>query len=189
MDELLSKLRDRLNYSPAIELDAMCGRSNEAGVSLPPRPPNTPISQEEFEAVETTLGFSLPDIIRRISTEVADGGFGPAWGINRLKHPPNSPFGPHWMVEMSVESWHNLYNGEADTRLMGYPERFVRYCEAGCNICICIDCSNELAQVFVDDPNADSPIQYQNQTIEEWLAIWLSKPWPTDKYAEARELP
>lgn len=186
MDQLLSKLRDRLTYSPAVEMDAKCGRSDESGVLLPPRPPNAPISQEDLDVVEKSLGFALPEIIRRISTEVADGGFGPDWGINRLKHPSQLPFGPHWMVEMSVESWHRLYHEEADTMLARFPERFVRYCEAGCNISICVDCTT--ARMFVDDPNSETPIEYQDHTIEEWLANWLAKPWPTDSYASPMRL-
>ena len=183
MEKLLSKLRDRLTYSPAVELDAMCVRGNEAGEILPPRRPNSPISQGELQAVEASLGFSLPTIVRRISTEIADGGFGPEWGINRLKHPPGLPFGPHWMVEMSAESWHTLYHEDAGQRVLAYPERFIRYCESGCNISVCVDCTTDMARMFVDDPNVDSPIQYNGLTVQEWLENWLARPWPTDKYA------
>lgn len=182
MEKLLKKLRDRLMYTPAVEMDAFCVRGNDAGEILPPRPANTPISQDDLEAVEASLGFTLPTIVRRISTEIADGGFGPAWGINRLKHPSQLPFGPHWMVEMSVESWHKLYRDDGDSPVSGYPERFIRYCESGCNISVCVDCMTDPGRVFVDDPNAETPILYYNLSVEEWLANWLEKPWPTDRY-------
>ena len=183
MEELLSRLRDRLTYTPAVEADGKCIRTNEAGDILPSRPPNAAISQVELTAVEASLGFALPPVIRRISTEIADGGFGPAWGINRVKHPANLPFGPHWQVRMSVESWHQLYHDEYQESLDHYPRQFIRYCEVGCNISVCVDCTTRHGQVFIDDPNIEPAIQYQNQSVIEWLELWLEKPWPTTKYA------
>lgn len=38
-------------------------------------------SKKQVEAVETLVGFSLPWLLRRLYTEVANGGFGPGAGL------------------------------------------------------------------------------------------------------------
>ncbi|MDP1798539.1 MAG: SMI1/KNR4 family protein [Planctomycetaceae bacterium] len=191
MDALIARLKERLQFAPAVEGDKHCVRSNDRGEILPPRKPNQTISLADVDSVEQQLGFRLPTILRRLSTEVADGGYGPDWGINRLKHPPNYPFGPFWDVEMSAESWHRLYR-EADDEesrkwLASYPQNYIRYCECGCNISIGVDCATDAGKLLVDDPNeSESPaggLKPLSESIEEWLWKWLEQPWPTTTYS------
>ncbi len=185
MDELIARLQDRLRYSPAIEMDADCVHTNEAGEVLPPRRPNERLKIEDVNHVEAQLGFQLPEIVRRICLEVGDGGFGPNWGINRLRHPANRPFGPWYDVEMSVESWHQLYRDpkEAGDLSGEFPDRFIRYCEVGCNIAICVDCTSPAGRLFMDDPMANA-VKPMNETVEQWLTRWLDKaPWPETMYS------
>lgn len=186
MDELIARLNDRIRFSPAVELDAHCVRTNEFGEILSPRPPNRKLALADVKYVEHQLGFALPDIVRRLSMEVADGGYGPNWGINRLKHPPHLPFGPFWEVKMSVESWHRLYRDEHFVNeTVAYPSRFIRFCEVGCNISICVDCKSQAGSLFIDDPNKSSDqIEPMKQSIEEWLWEWLNRtPWPDKLYS------
>gem|GEM_PF-4912153 len=185
MNELIARLIDRLRYSPTIEMDADCMHANDAGELLPPCRANRPLKLEDVEFVERQLGFPLPGAVRRICLEVADGGFGPNWGINRLKHPANLPFRPWWDVEMSVESWHQLFQdpNEMGNRLAGFPKHFIRYCEVGCNIAICVDCTSSEGLLFMDDPMANE-VTPMNQTVEQWLTDWLDRaPWPETMYS------
>jgi hypothetical protein len=56
---------------------------NTTGNSSVLRPP---VTKEQVEAVEQKLGFSLPPLLKRIYTEVANGGIGPApYGLNALE--------------------------------------------------------------------------------------------------------
>ena len=123
MDDLIRRLQERIRRSPAVECDALCGRCNEAGEELPPRPPNPPVPLAVLEALERELGFRLPTLLRRFYTEVADGGCGPDWGINRLRHPPGADIELWWDQEMSVEGWFRLYRQE---RAKGEPAEHAR---------------------------------------------------------------
>jgi hypothetical protein len=80
---------------PAQERDELCfwtrGGSPEAVRLLaddPRGPLFPPLSAARFAAVEERLGRALPDLLRRVYTEVGDGGFGPEYGIFPLgEHP------------------------------------------------------------------------------------------------------
>src|SRR5205823_13147951 len=56
-----------------------------ARASVPPvgtrSVPDPPASEAEVVSAERTLGFSLPPTLRRIYIEVANGRFGPAYGL------------------------------------------------------------------------------------------------------------
>lgn len=47
------------------------------------RPPSfhKPLASAELDAVERRLGFTLPAGVRQIHGEVANGGFGPGYGL------------------------------------------------------------------------------------------------------------
>ncbi len=185
VDELIARLVDRLRYSPAVEMDANYVHTNDKGEVLPSRRANPPLELNDVDYVETQLGFQLPEIVRRISLEVADGGFGPNWGISRLKHPAKHPFGPPHEVEMSVESWHRLHHDpkECGDWLADFPDRFIRYCDVGCNITLCVDCMSPAGLLFMDDPMA-KVVKPMNETVEQWLTRWLDEvPWPETMYS------
>ena len=50
---------------------------------LPP-----PATQQELDRVETSLGFGLPPALRRVYGEVANGGFGPGYGLVSIERVP-----------------------------------------------------------------------------------------------------
>lgn len=195
LDDLIDRLNDRLRYSPAIESHRSCRFSNETCDSLPPFRPYPVISLAEVAFVERHLGFTLPTSVRRLSLEVADGGYGPSWGIFRLKQPPGRPYGFPHAGTMSVESWnwldHNADEYDPPTKmeesLSRFPAKFIRYCEVGCNINICVDCTSDNGQVFITDPNTEEPFEKiirLDQTVVEWLWNWVNnEPWPETKYA------
>lgn len=71
----------------------------------PPLPP--PATAAWLAVAEAELGFALPDVMRRVYAEVADGGFGPAGGLLPLADvvatyhryrvdPPMAPEGQTW---------------------------------------------------------------------------------------------
>ncbi|MFJ3882385.1 SMI1/KNR4 family protein [Streptomyces sp. NPDC090077] len=64
------------------------------GISLPDKP-FPPVTFAEVEQTEQKLGYRLPELLRRVYTEIGDGGFGPDGGLASLI--PRSI--PHWHVQ------------------------------------------------------------------------------------------
>jgi hypothetical protein len=200
MDELIQRLQERIRRSPAIECDALCERHrvSDSGEreNLPPRRPNPPVPHAALEQLENEFGFRFPTLVRRLYTEVADGGYGPSWGINRLRHPPNTDFELWWEHEMSIEAWYRLYRQEREKGQPAeywqcWPDPAIRFCEGGCGISICVDCSSDQGRVFMDDPNRFGLRQDPRDcllpvadSLAQWLSNWLNeKPWPELRYS------
>ena len=70
-DSLLSRIRERIAH-PSFE-DRIHMRV--------PRPSFPPATEEQIRDTEQQLGFPLPPLLRLLYTEVANGGFGPPYGI------------------------------------------------------------------------------------------------------------
>jgi SMI1/KNR4 family protein SUKH-1 len=191
IDELIKRLQERIRRSPAVECDALCEWHSDSGEELPPRPPNPPVPQAALEAFEGEFGFRLPTLVRRLYTEVADAGYGPCWGINPLWSPPGTDFELWWEEPMSVEAWYRLYRQERENdRPPGYwqhsPDPSIRFCEVGCGISICLDCTTDEGRVFMDDPNlgqeASECLLPLADSVAQWLSDWLERPWPEGRY-------
>ncbi|MFE3506398.1 SMI1/KNR4 family protein, partial [Kitasatospora sp. NPDC059160] len=66
-----------------------------------------PVTMAEVEAVERKIGRRLPDVLRRIYTEVADGGFGPDGGLVSLREGNRAPGHlSNWKSAVSVHERH-----------------------------------------------------------------------------------
>ena len=192
-DALIERLRERLRRSPAIAMDAHMVRSDEAGEIVPPPRPRPPVPPGEVEAVERALGFALPPLVRRLYAEVANGGYGPAYGINRLRPPAGIDLElESFLQDVGIEGWHILYHtdrpGEEPPSYFQYrPEPSIRFCEDGCNISLWVDCSTPDGPVFMDDPNRSFDdrecIIPVAGSVAAWLTTWLDEePWPEERY-------
>lgn len=76
----------RLDPDLIAKADQFGAAMNES-ITPPMRPP---LDDEVVAAAEADLGFRLPDALRRLYTEVADGGFGPGRGLDRLAESVNT---------------------------------------------------------------------------------------------------
>nr|BFD96238.1 hypothetical protein KitaXyl93_75980 [Kitasatospora sp. Xyl93] len=67
-------------------LRALAWGAESAGVTRGclPDQPFSPVTKAEVEQVERELGYELPLLLRRVYTEVGDGGFGPEGGLASL---------------------------------------------------------------------------------------------------------
>ncbi|MFI6986429.1 SMI1/KNR4 family protein [Embleya sp. NPDC050154] len=73
------------------------GEGAVASGSCMPDEPFPPLTSVDVEAAEGRLGYRLPRLLRRVHTEIGDGGFGPEGGLASLK-PRSIPqwYYPHW---------------------------------------------------------------------------------------------
>lgn len=189
LDSLFRELRARLRHSPAVQGELGIVTSDACGNILPPRPPHPPLSADAVAAFEERQGLRLPHWFQRLYTEIANGGFGPHYGLNRLLSPANPDLEEPFITEMSIEGWRRWYFEKESIRseIPDYPPTGLEWCELGCNISIHLDCATTDGRLFRMDPHrGDGPSDWLVTLPEspvEWLWTWLrTAAWPLKRY-------
>lgn len=101
----------------------------------PPAPP------AELDESERRLGFRLPQAVRRLYGLVANGGFGPGYGLLGLLAGAVDEFG-HSAVDSYLA---HRREGEADRRWQ-WPWGLLPVCTWGCAVYSCVDCRPGILQ-------------------------------------------
>jgi len=112
---------------------------------------------EEIASTETALGFRIPPLLRRIYLEVADGGFGPAYGFYPLR--PGQK-------ETLVEARNKLAADPA------WPRLLLPICDWGCAIWSCLDCRTDDGPVVT--PAGEDGFRDTGRDLRSWLGAWLA---------------
>ena len=135
----------------------------------------TPASSESIDKAENELGFPLPDILKFIYLNVANGGIGPGYHILGV-------FGGHASDEGDTisELYTALSSIDPDDSLWVWPSGLVPFCHWGCAIYSCFDAKKTENPVVWFDPNLremGEPMSQQfmshRPSLESWLQGWL----------------
>ena len=162
MDELIGKIQTRARNPKTINDMA-------EGVSPPYQlPPTT--SMGKVAEVEKKLGFALPELLRRFYTEIADGGFGPGYGLTGIESDRNS------YLNGNLAESYEYYLRASDTEF-GAPwqPKLLPILTWGCGILSCVDCADSAYPVYyldpgdhcLDDPNLEVTIEHADGTVEK----------------------
>jgi len=179
-DELLRRIKERVAVEPpAAESDGSLFAAfgsrlvrlpflrQDPGQRPPPRLP--PCPPEDVDRAEAALGVRFPLLMRRLYTEVGDGGFGPGDGILGLEGLAREH--QSYAVELAVEQEF----GE-------WPDGLVPFCQLDQTLIACIDCTTPAGAVVgfeVDDldwdelQGWDGAFSPRSPTLEQWLTSWL----------------
>jgi hypothetical protein len=172
VDSLLNRIRDR------IAEDRPC---DHPGEWLPPQPPTT---LAEVSAVEARLEFPLPELLRRLYTEVGNGGFGPVFGLLPLTI---MSLGGDAPAEAEFELAGNyarlLRRYAGDSQGTSWPAGLVPAFYCGCTVFEFVDCRNPGGPVVWFDEGAEELLELSQRQrvpslahrLEAWLAgerVW-----------------
>ncbi|MFJ5928041.1 SMI1/KNR4 family protein [Kitasatospora sp. NPDC092948] len=156
-------------------LRALAWGAKGAGItrgSLPDQP-FPPITTAEVEQVERELGYELPLLLRRIYTEIGDGGFGPEGGLASLT-PRRVPerYQPGWPLATSPRTRYPEW---------GPPASWLFLTGGGCTM------QWHVSLIAVDNPvllwdadgwepdwgeNPHDGLRYAAPSLRQWLWTW-----------------
>jgi hypothetical protein len=140
---------------------------HDAGPKPPPRRP--PCRPEEVDRSEVALGVRFPPLMRRLYTEVGDGGFGPGDGILGLDGLAREH--QSYAVELAVEQEFGVW-----------PAALLPFCQLDQTLIACIDCATPAGAIVgfeVDDLDWDELQGFEEAfspraaSLEQWLTAWL----------------
>jgi hypothetical protein len=156
-----------------------------------------PASVAVLEASEASLGFRLPPLLRDLYTKVANGGFGPGYGILGLEGGQADP-----VITMGEEGgtlldWYYAYRG-TDGRMpelgsqLGNQDPFSLFIDPdpesgnwawfdkllpishhGDWQLSCLDCSSSTYPVLRYD-GQQSKLRRESPAFEDWIDAWLA---------------
>jgi hypothetical protein len=122
----------------------------------------SPTTCESVRAAESKMGFALPSLLARLYIEVANGGFGPGFGLYGLP-------GGH-AEDLRGLTLPELYLSDIEYE---WPPKLVTICDWGCTMGSAIDCSSPDGDVvFLGD---SSPrCMPEGIMFAAWLEDWVN---------------
>lgn len=147
-----------------------------------------PATEEQLQATEVRLGFSLPPLLRSLYAHVANGGFGPGTGL-RGAIGGYSGIYPDQDGTVAAQGYENTFTYETYQKYaseavargehahMQVPngealEHLLRICDLGCCMEVCID---DKEHMFIIAPLEDDNFYALEQmpwSFEGWLWRW-----------------
>ena len=134
-----------------------------------------PVNERVIAIAEEELGRPLPPLLRDVYCLVGDGGFGPGYGLLPL------------MVagEDDDETVVGLYSAfcmdDPEDSAWSWPLDLVPFCDWGCAIRSCIDCSSSDGAVVTFDPNIhgigdpmSACLGRTHPTLRSWFEDWIA---------------
>jgi hypothetical protein len=153
---------DRLIQSVAARARIAASRTDATDVVIPEIGP--PASWDQLERCQASLGFHLPKLLRRLYTEVGNGGFGPGYGLLPV---PNGPaMEPGTLIDLyqqcttptGLDTWE-------------WPTGLLPVCDWGCLIRSCVYAVSPQHELFT---STEYGVHRTPWTLTTWLADWAS---------------
>lgn len=161
-----------------------------------------PATEEQLRESEQTLGYALPPLLRLLYLQIANGGFGPGYGLFGVSG--GFPFGNNWsnwmkkgarkeikrirLEDYEMITWaqwmaetypSSPLQANADQiylYALPYdvrPDHLFLFCDWGCGILTYLDVKTE--RIYQSTGDQDVYIlQYVAASLEEWLERWLA---------------
>ena len=92
-------------------------------------------TRQAVELAEARMGLSLPPLLVRLWTEVANGGFGPAYGLFGVDNEPATEF--REIFQSIPDAYFRWTSGGSLKRRL----KIVPICDCGCGMETGVDCS------------------------------------------------
>ncbi|MEU2393534.1 SMI1/KNR4 family protein [Streptomyces sp. NPDC007369] len=178
--EHLEHMRDQgrirsCSSAGTIELEARSEEVTAYFAEAPRGPMFPPVTPQDVEAAEGLIGRPLPELLRRVYTEVGNGGFGPDAGLASLTGVQRAPG--------HLADWPCAVRRHERDRAAGLPASWLYLTSGGCTM------EWHLSLLALDNPvllyDADgwSPsededphdgLRYATASLRQWLWTWAT---------------
>lgn len=151
-----------------------------------------PATEEQLNETEQQLGFSIPLLLRLLYTRIANGGFGPGYGITGVSG--GYPFRDVRLYGDIAQAYLRAVHNESEYRQAviqeflalppeeqearkdsgnpfppSWPKHMLPLCQWGCNVSTYIDAKT--GHIF---QGMSRPTLFVAASLEEWLERWLA---------------
>ncbi len=171
MDEktLISKIATR-----AIDLDLRHDFSSHFDTMLP-----SPANAKEIATTENELSLHLPDLLKKLLTEIANGGFGPGYGLL------GTSCGHSDSDDRALLELRDFLRSTAESSGNQWEPSFLPICEWGSSVWSCIDCGTSDSRMYTLDETGFTKTRH---TLHTWLEGWCNGVRHWDSMFEFEEI-
>jgi hypothetical protein len=134
-----------------------------------------PLDEESIFEAERVLGLRLPPLLREIYRRVSAGSFGPGYGLLRLLPDPMSS-----RAESAIGLYTTFCSTDPEDPVWSWPVQLLPFCDWGCAIRSCIDCSTADGAVVTFAPNERGPSEPMSRafavthpSLHAWFSDWI----------------
>jgi hypothetical protein len=135
----------------------------------------SPLPLPAIRDAETILGFTLTPVLERVFGEVANGGFGPSYGLLGLRGGMKNEDG-----DDAVALYKRYQQPDPEDPQWKWPDGLLPLGHLGCAMYLCIDCTKAEGPVVWFEPNphnlgeawTNSFVPIADST-EAWLFAWM----------------
>ncbi len=120
-------------------------------------------TESAIEQAERDLGFSIPPLLRACYLQIANGGFGPGYGLVGVAGGYKSDYGDLVETFRVAKEGAEYNGGEWRTGLLPF-------CEFGCNIFSCVDCNDEKNAVWTSE---ECEVWPQTYDLSKFFDLWI----------------
>jgi len=124
---------------------------------------------------EMRLGFTLPPLMKRVYTEVGNGGFGPGYGLIGMTNGTPDDTG-----KTAPEIYGQFRCADRDDPNWKWPYGLLPICHWGCAILSCVDCTDPKFKMRIFDPNVHEGDDWTDSFFAEsdgfdvWIKAWAA---------------
>ncbi|MER5479635.1 hypothetical protein ABT026_22095 [Streptomyces sp. NPDC002734] len=188
--EHLRHIRDQIRgYSSTgtIVIDSQTNEAADYFADAPRGPLFPPVTSREVEAAELVTGRQLPTLLRRIYTEVGDGGLGPDAGLASLTGGRRAPG--------HLSDWPCSVRIHERNRAAGLPTSWLYLTSGGCTMQWYLSLLAADNPVLLYDSDGWEPswgeaphdgLRHATASLRQWLWTWANG---GNVWAEALSLP
>jgi hypothetical protein len=143
--------------------------------AAPREPMFPPVTSAEVEAAEHVIGRPLPALLRRIYTEVGDGGFGPDTGLAALTAGRRAP--------KHIADWPCAVDIHQRNRAAGLPASWLHLTYGGCTMQWHVSLLAADNPVLLYDTDGWGPnggeeahdgLRYATASLRQWWWTWAN---------------
>ena len=141
-----------------------------------PRRALTPATRAQLEATEASLDFPLPAFLRRVYTEIGNGGFGPGCGLIGVLGGTTDEHG-----NSALDLYDSFSASNSDDDTWRWPDRLIPICHWVGSVYSCVDSRDPDGAIICFDLTDYEPggalknlMAPQYPSIESWLRDWAA---------------
>ncbi|WP_197527834.1 SMI1/KNR4 family protein [Posidoniimonas polymericola] len=132
--------------------------SHRISSSLPP-----PASAEEIASAEVALSLNIPRLLKALLTQIANGGFGPGYGLLGTTNGHSDSDG-RTLLELR-----NFLRSAVESTGSEWNPNLLPICGWGSSVWSCVDCSTTVNSIFTLDEDGFTQTPY---ALHSWLEDW-----------------